>query len=350
MRPASRFPIPVKSSARTPPRTREAARAHQKEMDARNSRRNSSFLGESAPIFRLHAGLRRPSRPPRPDAGPQRQAQAAHRLFLRARPIPTAAMALAALTGDLSIASVKPAMLRGLVVERMDEVLFGYSYDYVGDLAETIALVWPAPHRRRATAALSPKSSRRCTPPRAATARALVERWLDRLDASGRFALHQAGDRRPARRRLRPPRQAGAGRLRRQGCRRDRGALARPEAALRRALRLARRARPSGRSAPRSRRSARSCWPTPSRMPTSQKLDPQDYAAEWKWDGIRVQAVGENGVRKALLAHRRRHLRRLPRHPRGPRLRRRRSTASCWSAARTAARSPSRRSPTCSSG
>ena len=28
------------------------------------------------------------------------------------------------------------------------------------------------------------------------------------------------------------------------------------------------------------------------------KLDPQDYAAEWKWDGIRVQAVAEKGVRK----------------------------------------------------
>ena len=28
------------------------------------------------------------------------------------------------------------------------------------------------------------------------------------------------------------------------------------------------------------------------------KLDPKDYAAEWKWDGIRVQAVAEKGVRK----------------------------------------------------
>ena len=34
-------------------------------------------------------------------------------------------------------------MLRALVAERMDQVLFGYSYDYVGDLAETISLVWP---------------------------------------------------------------------------------------------------------------------------------------------------------------------------------------------------------------
>ena len=26
----------------------------------------------------------------------------------------------------------------------MDPLLFGWSYDYVGDLAETVALVWPA--------------------------------------------------------------------------------------------------------------------------------------------------------------------------------------------------------------
>src|SRR6185312_5597320 len=27
-------------------------------------------------------------------------------------------------------------------------------------------------------------------------------------------------------------------------------------------------------------------------------LDPEDYAAEWKWDGIRVQAISEGGVRR----------------------------------------------------
>ena len=56
---------------------------------------------------------------------------------------PDRGLALAAITGDLNIASVKPAMLRQLVTERMDPVLFGYSYDYVGDLAETVSLVWP---------------------------------------------------------------------------------------------------------------------------------------------------------------------------------------------------------------
>ena len=58
---------------------------------------------------------------------------------------PDRGLALAAITGDLAIAAVKPAMLRALVAERVDPVLFNYSYDYVGDLAETVSLIWPAP-------------------------------------------------------------------------------------------------------------------------------------------------------------------------------------------------------------
>ena len=57
-------------------------------------------------------------------------------------PDPDRGYALAALAGTLELNSVKPMMLRDLVLERMDETLFRYSYDYVGDLAETIALVW----------------------------------------------------------------------------------------------------------------------------------------------------------------------------------------------------------------
>ncbi len=64
--------------------------------------------------------------------------------YFRDTPDPDRGYAAAALTAELVIPSVKPAMLRDLAVERMDEVLFAYSYDYVGDLAETIALVWEA--------------------------------------------------------------------------------------------------------------------------------------------------------------------------------------------------------------
>ncbi|MEX0851848.1 MAG: hypothetical protein WD036_00990, partial [Bauldia sp.] len=66
--------------------------------------------------------------------------------YFRTTPDPDRGYALAALTGEIDIPSVKPAMLRALVTARVDEVLFGYSYDYVGDLAETIALIWPAKH------------------------------------------------------------------------------------------------------------------------------------------------------------------------------------------------------------
>lgn len=63
--------------------------------------------------------------------------------YFRSVEDPDRGLALAAITGDLNIAAIKPAMLRALVTERMDPVLFGYSYDYVGDLAETVSLVWP---------------------------------------------------------------------------------------------------------------------------------------------------------------------------------------------------------------
>jgi DNA ligase 1 len=56
---------------------------------------------------------------------------------------PDRGYALAALTGALSFRHAKPALIRDLIIERTDPVLFGLSYDYVGDLSETVALMWP---------------------------------------------------------------------------------------------------------------------------------------------------------------------------------------------------------------
>ncbi|OPZ00444.1 ATP-dependent DNA ligase [Bradyrhizobium sacchari] len=56
---------------------------------------------------------------------------------------PDRGYALAALTGALSFKHAKPALIRDLIASRTDEVLFGLSYDYVGDLSETVALMWP---------------------------------------------------------------------------------------------------------------------------------------------------------------------------------------------------------------
>jgi DNA ligase 1 len=56
---------------------------------------------------------------------------------------PDRGYALAALTGALSFKHAKPALIRDLIAARTDPVLFALSYDYVGDLSETVALMWP---------------------------------------------------------------------------------------------------------------------------------------------------------------------------------------------------------------
>ncbi|MEE2860508.1 MAG: ATP-dependent DNA ligase, partial [Pseudomonadota bacterium] len=66
------------------------------------------------------------------------------RHYLKQTPDPDRGFALAALTGDLKLRAVTPKLLRGLMAERVDEQLFALSYDFVGDLAETIALLWDA--------------------------------------------------------------------------------------------------------------------------------------------------------------------------------------------------------------
>jgi DNA ligase 1 len=65
---------------------------------------------------------------------------------------PDRGYALAALTGALSFKHAKPGLIRDLIADRTDPVLFALSYDYVGDLSETVALMWPkaAPHARSA--------------------------------------------------------------------------------------------------------------------------------------------------------------------------------------------------------
>jgi DNA ligase-1 len=108
--------------------------------------------------------------------------------YFRSTPDPDRGWALAALTGDLSIPSAKPAMLRALVADRIDPVLFDYSYDYVGDLAETIALVWPVAHGANRSPDLAEVVERLLSASRSDGPK-LVERWLDSLDASGRWAL-----------------------------------------------------------------------------------------------------------------------------------------------------------------
>ena len=63
--------------------------------------------------------------------------------YFRTTPDPDRGYALAAITGALSFRHAKPGIIRALIAERTDPVLFELSWDYVGDLSETVALMWP---------------------------------------------------------------------------------------------------------------------------------------------------------------------------------------------------------------
>src|SRR5689334_1005940 len=219
--------------------------------------------------------------------------------YLRQTPDPDRGWALAALTGDLSFDAAKPAFIRKAVEERMDPQLFWWSYDYVGDLAETVALVWPA----RPGANREPELSEVIDALRGATraeVQALIEGWLDALQPTGRWALLKlmTGGLRvglTARLAKRAAAEIGPEPLPVSEVEELWHALHPPYEDLFAWLE-GRSERPSSENPGRFR---------PAMLAQAideavdfAKLDPADYAAEWKWDGIRVQAVNEGGVRR----------------------------------------------------
>src|SRR5262249_8706075 len=110
--------------------------------------------------------------------------------YLHSRPDPERGWALAALTGVLTFRHAKGGMIRALITERTDPALFALSYDYVGDLSETVALMWPADPRRKPDSAptLSEVVETLSTLGKAPLP-AKIGRWLDGLDEPGRWAL-----------------------------------------------------------------------------------------------------------------------------------------------------------------
>ncbi len=211
--------------------------------------------------------------------------------YFRDTPDPDRGYGLAAIAGTLEVRNVKPAMLRELVLERMDDVLFRYSYDYVGDLAETISLVWdkesdivrPAGEQPRLGEVVRGMNALGRT-----EVRSFVRDLLDRLDTSGRFAflklatgaLRIGVSARLAKQALaelsgkdvteietlwhglQPPYESLFRWL--EGLA-ERPVLATP--AIFHSVMLANPVEPGD----------------------LDGLDPKDFAAEWKWDGIRVQ-------------------------------------------------------------
>jgi DNA ligase-1 len=213
-------------------------------------------------------------------------------------PDPDRGYALAALTDGLDIPAVKPALLRTLATQRMDEVLFAYSYDYVGDLAETVSLVWP---ENPAVGEADPLSLsdvvERLSRASRIAAPAIFAGILDQLDATGRYAVIKlvTGG-------LRIGVSSG---LTRQALADFGGRPVIEIEELWHGLKI-----PyvdlfawlEGR-ADKPENTAKALF-RPVMLANAvqegdlDELDPADYRVEWKWDGIRVQVSAEGGVRK----------------------------------------------------
>ena len=108
--------------------------------------------------------------------------------YFATAPDPDRGYALAAMTDALSFANLKPALIRQLILERVDPVLFGLSYDYVGDLSETVALLWRRDARINETPTLAAAVEAFANASKS-DAPALTARFLDALDETGRWAL-----------------------------------------------------------------------------------------------------------------------------------------------------------------
>ncbi len=114
--------------------------------------------------------------------------------YFRTTPDPERGFGLAALAGVLSFQHAKPGLIRALIATRVDPVLFDLSYDYVGDLSETVALLWPAPDTPADRASnhppllLSDVVEGLATTGKQALPKLLAD-WLDALDETGRWAL-----------------------------------------------------------------------------------------------------------------------------------------------------------------
>ncbi len=109
-------------------------------------------------------------------------------------------------------------MIRDLIAARTDPALFALSYDYVGDLSETVALMWPVRHALTNSPPPPTLTEVVGTPRRLAKNElpAQLARWLDELDETGRWALVKLVTGAPSHRRL-----GAAGEDRGRGARRQ---------------------------------------------------------------------------------------------------------------------------------
>jgi len=222
--------------------------------------------------------------------------------YLSSAPDPERGWALASLTGALSFDAAKPGFIRKAAEARLDPQLFALSYDFVGDLAETVALVWPA----RPGANREPELPEVVESLRAASRREvpqLLERWLDALDATGRWALLKlltGGLRVGVSARLAKQALAGFGQVPVSDVEEVWHSQDPPYGDI--FAWLEKRSEKPGAGSPARFRpvmlaQAIDGEPEPASGDFARYRS-TDYAAEWKWDGIRVQAANEGGKRR----------------------------------------------------
>jgi DNA ligase-1 len=219
------------------------------------------------------------------------------RYYFATEPDPDRGWGLAAIAGELGFAYAKPGLIRDLAASRTDPVLFAWSHDYVGDLAETVALIWPG-RGGAAPPSLDEVVRTLATAPKPELP-GIVAGWLDASDASVRFAvlkLITGGLRVGASARLAKIALAelAGGNIAPDDIEEIWHSLTPPYGAL--FAWIERRApRPDPADAPIFRPPMLAQPLDESDLPN---LDPADYRAEWKWDGIRVQLVATPAGRR----------------------------------------------------
>jgi DNA ligase-1 len=216
--------------------------------------------------------------------------------YFRRTSDPERGWALAALTGALTFQHAKPGVIRALIAERTDLVLFELSYDYVGDLSETVALMWkgrnqvgPSPSQEQDDLRLSAVVTALSSLGKPDLPGQLA-RWLDQLDETGRWALLKlvtGGLRVGVSARLAKTAAAAIGDKDPREIELTWPSLRPPYIDLFAWLE-GRGEKPANRD------------PAPFRPAMLahaiedgelSALDPNEFLGEWKWDGIRIQAV-----------------------------------------------------------
>jgi DNA ligase-1 len=219
-------------------------------------------------------------------------------------PDPERGWALAALTGELSFAEAKPNQVRALATARVDPELFAWSYDFVGDLAETVSLIWPEPSPADGFATGEGEAPLTLTEIVATLQRAgraevggHLAGWLDRLDATGRWALLKlvTGQLRiGVSARLAKTALAEWAGVETAAIEEVWHGLAPPYLSLFAWL--------AGDGPPPHTGELPTFTPlmlsTPIEEDDLAALDPALYFTEWKWDGIRVQLVARHGDKR----------------------------------------------------